>query len=105
MSVKVSEMTLLEENQAYQQSPGISQNNRSMGFVPAFYDTDTGTSYLSRFANGRAAPVHVLDGLPDSLIVSRCADGTVRSVKASVISGFLYAGAFYTREQAVALVG
>jgi hypothetical protein len=31
--------------------------------------------YLSRFADGRLAPVHLLDGLPDSVVLARGACG------------------------------
>jgi hypothetical protein len=85
---------------AFRGRGGISQENRSQGFLPAFLDTDTGAVYLARFADGRQAPMHVLDGLPDELVLSRRESGAVAAVKASVVAGFLYHDRFFTREQA-----
>jgi hypothetical protein len=85
---------------AFRGRGGTSQENRSRGFLPAFLDTETGNVYLARFANGRQAPMHVLDGLPDELVLSRRESGAVATVKAGVIAGFLYHGQFFTREQA-----
>ena len=96
--------TLQQENKRFQASLGVSNNNRCFGFIPAFQDVDTGQSYISCFADGSRAPVHLLDGLPESLIVERSEEGLVTRVKASVISGFLYTGIFYTRDQVAALI-
>jgi hypothetical protein len=71
-----------------------------MGFRPAFLDVATLTIYPSRFADGRAAPIHLLDGLPDEVVTDRLASGRVVAAKASVISGFERGGFFYTREAA-----
>jgi hypothetical protein len=59
--------------------------------------------YLSRFADGRVAPVHLLDGLPAEVVVSRYPSGRVAAVSASVVAGFVRGGQFYTREQAANL--
>jgi hypothetical protein len=67
-------------------------------------DTGTRAVYLSRFADGRMAPFHTLEGLPDELVSGRNASGRACVVKASVISGFVRAGLFYTRGEAAALV-
>lgn len=91
---------LVEQNRRFRGSGGISQENRAGGFLPAFADTRTGATYPSRFADGRPAPVHLLDGLPTELVVARSSSGRVEAVKASVVAGFVRAGRFYTREQA-----
>jgi hypothetical protein len=91
---------LRRENLAYVGTAGVSQGNRHQGFLPAFYDSETGRGVLSRFANGAPAPVHMLDGLPEEWIEDRDESGRVRSVKSSVIAGFVRDGWFYTREQA-----
>jgi len=91
---------LRRQNLAFKGTGGVSAGNRCRGFAPAFLDTETGGVYLARFADGRPAPVHVLDGLPRELIVSRDPDGRCRDVKRSVVAGFVRAGRFYTREQA-----
>jgi hypothetical protein len=96
--------TLASENRQYAGTTGISQNNRSAGFLPAFCDLETLAVEPSRFASGAMAPVHVLDGLPAEWIVSRDDNGRVRSLKGSVIAGFLRDGRFYTREQAAQLL-
>lgn len=91
---------LQQENETYRGSGGISEGNRALGFKPAFYDMETGVSHTSKFANGLEAPMHVLDGLPNEVVESRLEDGKVATVKPGVISGFVQAGHFYTREQA-----
>ena len=88
------------QNRRYEGTGGVSQENRGGGFLPAFADTVTGATYPSRFADGRPAPIHLLDGLPAELVVARSASGRVTVVKDSVVAGFLRAGRFYTRAQA-----
>lgn len=61
---------------------------------------ETGAVYRSRFADGSSAPFHVLDGLPDKLVLSRNACGEVSAVKSTVIAGFEREDSFFTREQA-----
>jgi hypothetical protein len=92
---------LAHEKARYWGTAGCSAGNRSLGFRPAFLDTDTGRVYLSAFADGRPAPVHVLDGLPQTLVVARAPGGRVWAVKASVVSGFARDGCFYSREEAM----
>lgn len=96
----MSEQILRRENEQYMHTGGRSEENRSRGFRPAFMDRETSKVYPSRFANGTPAPVHMLDGLPAEVVVSRSASGRVVSVKASVVSGFLLDDEFYTREEA-----
>lgn len=79
---------------------GTSEDNRSAGFDPAFLDRETGKVYPSRFADGRHAPLHVLDGLPDELVIARQESGAVSAVKKTVVAGFSRRGRFFTREQA-----
>ena len=93
---------LKEQNERFMNTGGRSQENRSEGFRPAFSDTSTGAVYLSCFADGRPAPMHMLDGLPQEVVVSRNECGRVTEVKESVIAGFVRGGLFYTREQAAA---
>nr|NMF98839.1 hypothetical protein [Aromatoleum toluolicum] len=93
-----------EENRRFQGTGGRSQENRSLGFRPAFFDGITGIIYASRFSNGMDAPFHLLDGLPDEVVMRRHASGQVAEVKTSLVSGFLRDGLFYTREQAAAFV-
>jgi hypothetical protein len=88
------------ENLQYAGTAGISKNNRSRGFVPAFLDTDSGQVYRSRFPDGRPAPVHMLSGLPDKLFNSHGASSEQYAVKDSLISGFVLEEIFYTREAA-----
>lgn len=91
---------LQQENEIFRGSGGVSEGNRALGFKPAFYDMETGISYISRFGNGKEAPMHVLDGLPNELVESRQANGNVAAFKPGVISGFVQSNHFYTREQA-----
>jgi hypothetical protein len=88
------------ENLAYVGTGGISQENRPRGFLPAFLDRETGRAALSRFANGQLAPIHLLDGLPETWIVERDMTGAIKAIKQTVIAGFVRDGYFYTRQQA-----
>jgi hypothetical protein len=56
--------------------------------------------YASCFANGQPAPFHLLEGLPDEIVLTRHPTGRVAAVKKSITSGFVCDGRFYTREQA-----
>jgi len=89
------------ENRHYAGSGGISRENRSSGFVPAFLDSSTGQTYRSRYSDGRPAPMHILEGLPSHLLIE-CSDSL--SAKACVVSGFLRCGDFFTRAEAAAAV-
>lgn len=93
------------ENRAFVGTGGVSRENRSSGFLPAFYDTESGFVQIARFRNGTPAPLHLLDGLPDDWVKRRLPSSSVVAVKDSVIAGFLRQGRFYTREQAADAVG
>ncbi|MEJ2509667.1 MAG: hypothetical protein P8009_09360 [Gammaproteobacteria bacterium] len=82
---------------------GTSDDNRDCGFLPAFRDSLTGKIYPSRYADGRPACVHLLEGLPGDLVVERGTDGQPVAVKGSLEPGFTREGRFYTREEAAAL--
>ena len=73
-------------------------------FVPAFSDRTTGAVYLSHFVDGRPAPIHVYETLPDALVIRRDAHHRPLALRADVISGFFSAGRFFTREQAARVV-
>ena len=72
----------------------------ALGFRPAFYDCATCSLHPSRHADGRAAQSHVLDGLPDAVVVVRSDCGRVIAVRASLIAGFERKGFFYTEAAA-----
>ena len=99
-SHELTDSVLVEENQRFAGTGGISANNRAQGFVPAFLDTVTGITYISRFADGRPAPLHLLDGLPPAVVTRCTSSGRVGAAKASVVSGFLRGRRFYTRTEA-----
>ena len=100
----MTESKLQLENRRYCGTGGVSSHNGHAGFRPAFMEAGTRAVYLSRFADGRIAPFHILDGLPEEVVVGRSAGGRVAAVKPSMISGFVRAGRFYTRDEAAALV-
>ncbi|MGB5568342.1 MAG: dihydroorotase [Sedimenticolaceae bacterium] len=100
----LSDSELRTQNRAYLGSGGVSQRNRHAGFVPAYKNLQTGEAIVSRFADGRPAPVHVLEGLPDEWVASRDRHGNIRRIFASVIAGFVREGCFYTREAAARIV-
>ncbi len=95
---------LQSQNELYAGTGGISQNNRAAGFVPAYRNAATGQTVVSRFADGRPAPVHVLEGLPREWIAARDEQGTACRALASVVAGFVRDGVFYTRDAAARLV-
>ncbi len=82
----MTKQVLRLESSRFHGTGGVSAGNRSDGFRPAFLDTDTGAVYLSRYCDGRPAPFHLLDGLPDELVLRRNASGRVQAVKSAVVS-------------------
>lgn len=98
---ELCEQQLLRENIEFSGTQGISENNRKSGFLPAFLDTYSGISVISRFTDGQPAPIHILDGLPKQWIKSFDENGAVATVREGIIAGFIRAGRFYTREEAV----
>lgn len=102
MAPPLTQYVLERETEAYRGSGGISQENACAGFVPAFFDTATRRVYLSRFADGRPAPFHLLDGMPQETVAARDAGGRPSRLLASIVSGFYRDGRFYTRDEACA---
>lgn len=92
---------LQNQNERYRNTGGISTEACSHGFRPAFLDTQTGAVYPCCFADGRPAPMHLFDGLPQELVLSYSCSGRVTAVKGSLVSGFICSDHFYTREEAV----
>ena len=91
---------LRQQSRVYHGSGGSSSGNTDAGFEPVFLDRATGRVYRSTFADGSPAPIHVLDGLPEEIIVRRSRGGKVTAVHGSVVAGFTRNGAFFTRQQA-----
>lgn len=100
MGDRMSGQRLRHENGLHAGSAGCSERNRHLGFLPGFLDFTTMRFYFARFADGRLAPFHILDGLPDEVVVRRSASGQVLTAKSSLISGFIRNGFFYTRRAA-----
>jgi hypothetical protein len=96
--------SLRRQSSGYRGTGGVSEENHGYGFAPAFLDVETGIIYLARFANGNPAPMHLMDGLPDELILSRAESGAINAIKGTVIAGFLRQDRFFTREQAARAV-
>ena len=104
MSRAMTNQVLRVETSNFLGTGGESAGSRGDGFRPAFLDTDTSIVYLSRYSDGYPAPFHLLDGLPDELILQRNVSGRVEAVKPAVVSGFVRAGRFYSREEAAQAV-
>ncbi len=100
----MSKRYLVMEHANYRGTGGTSVENREFGFLPAFRDTRSGRVYRSEYADGRPAPFHSLEGLPDELVVARDRLGRPTQVLGTVIAGFLRDGRFYTRDEALAEV-
>ena len=95
---------LRRENARYGDGGGVSRHNRAYGFLPAFLDHVSGRVYRACFANGSPAPIHLLDGLPDEVVIRRDARGRVVAVRSGIEAGFLHGERFYSRRQAAALL-
>ena len=103
MNANPAQQRLAGENTRYAGSGGVSAGNADLGFRPAFCDTQTLRVYASQFADGRAAPFHLLDGLPAEVVECRDAAGRVTRIKSTLVSGFVRMGRFFTRDEASAL--
>jgi len=90
------------ERRRYRGSAGESRLAGGRGLRPAFRDECTGEVQPACFADGRPAPVHVLEGLPAAWVVERDQRGRPVAVRPGVVCGFLRAGRFYTRAEAAA---
>jgi hypothetical protein len=101
---RLTTTVLQKENERFAGTGGRSEVNRDLGFRPAFFDCATCAIYLSRYRDGRVAPLHLLDGLPDEVVLVRAQCGRVVVVKSSLISGFERNGFFYTRAAAAKAV-
>ncbi len=99
------QQTLINDNRRYSGTGGVSEENRSEGFKPAFQDLETGKIYLSRTRDGRCASLHLLDGLDDEVVLTRSPEGRVTAIKHSVVAGFIRCEEFFTRAQAAAALG
>lgn len=100
MTDALCQSRLERENASYAGTSGVSEIACSKRFVPAFKDDDTGRVEVSRFADGKDAPVHVLEGLPAEWATEVDANGHPSELKTSIISGFLRGDEFFTREEA-----
>ena len=100
MIFPMSGKRLQHENIVHAGTGGRSQENAGLGFRPAFLDFATQTIYLSRYADGRPSPFHLLEGLPEEVVVDRAPSGRVIAAKPTLISGFERKGFFYTRRAA-----
>lgn len=100
MNLALTDEVLVQQTLAFRGTGGTSAECRPSGLRPAFRDNRTGTVYPSRFADGRPAPIHVLGGLPDELVLARDPGGRVLAVDIAVVSGFVRDGRFYTRDEA-----
>lgn len=80
-------------------TPATDRRLRTMllaGFRPAFFDYATCTIHPSRHANGCPAESHILEGLPEEIVVVRSDCGRVIAVKATLMAGFERDGYFFT---------
>lgn len=96
----LTQLTLRDENRLYAESGGVSQHNRGLGFRPGFLNRATGEIAPSCYVDGCPAPIHLLDGLPESWVERRDPSGHVLAIHAEVVAGFIRNDQFYTRDQA-----
>lgn len=95
---------LIDENCQYAGTGGVSEGNVQAHFVPAFQDSTTGHVEISRFQDGRPAPLHLFDGLPEQWVIQRNLKGKVIEIKSSIVSGFVRMGQFFTRQEAALFI-
>ncbi len=96
---------LTVENKLYAGTGGISQTNCCLGFAPGFMNQETGEVVVSRFADGRCAPIHCMDGLPKEWMSTAIAtDCDALTIKDCVISGFIRHGQFFSRAEVAKLL-
>lgn len=100
----VDQQSLKLANRCFAGTGGVSCNNRSAGFVPAYLNTSSGVAVSSCFANGEPAPIHMLEGLPQEWVAERDSQGFALRAIAEVVAGFLRDGRFYSREEAADLL-
>lgn len=100
MDPRLNLTRVAEENAADASPDRITEATRRFGFRPAFLDCVRMRIHLARFADGRLAPFHLLEGLPDEAVADRSAAGRVVRAKATLIPGFERGGFFYTRTAA-----
>lgn len=101
MSQLFTEGRLQQENREFSGTPGVSEVNCACGFIPAFYDMDTGRVEISRYQDGKPAPMHLIHGLPDCWVVERDESFLPTAILQSIIAGFVRDGCFYTRTEAM----
>ncbi|WP_250657739.1 hypothetical protein [Alkalimarinus coralli] len=92
---------LSDENKLFAGTLGLSQNNAEYGFCPAFRNEKTKQVLLSRTANGKVSPVHLLEGLPQNWFFPNTQDDQARVLLDEITSGFVRQGIFYTREETI----
>lgn len=97
----LTELSLRDENVLFANTRGVSRNNRDLGFRPGYLNCNTGEQTLSRYSDGRPAPIHLLDGLPESWVSERDPDGRVAKAVPGVVAGFIRGSVFFTREEAL----
>eukprot|EP00163_Fabomonas_tropica_P026099 TRINITY_DN4673_c0_g2_i1.p1 TRINITY_DN4673_c0_g2~~TRINITY_DN4673_c0_g2_i1.p1 ORF type:complete len:109 (+),score=7.73 TRINITY_DN4673_c0_g2_i1:300-626(+) len=91
---------LQQENRYFANTGGVSEGNAHACFLPAFRDVRTGHVELSRYQDGRPAPFHLIDGLPEEWVINRDPKGRATAIKSTIVSGFVRLGRFFTRQEA-----
>lgn len=71
--------------------------------MPAFLNTENDTVRISRYQNGKPAPIHISTFLPQSWLIDKRVGSRVPRIKDAVIPGFIIYGKFYSRSQALEL--
>ena len=99
----MNNQTLRSENQAFAGTKGVSQNNESYGFKPAFLDRNTGRVEQARLENGQPATIHIIDWLPKEWAGSFYPDGRIKILIPGINAGVVCNTIFYNREQVAEL--
>ncbi|MEE4300733.1 MAG: hypothetical protein V2J24_14940 [Pseudomonadales bacterium] len=103
MSRPLSAQRIDAEHRHFVATVGVGTETVHPQRIPAFRDSRTGRIEISRFEDGRPAPMHLIEGLPDEWALAHDADGHIRVLKAEIACGFVCGGRFYTRAEAAEL--
>jgi hypothetical protein len=104
MAPPLTKNRIHRENLAFTGTGGVSSENRCDRFEPAFRDDATGRVEMSKYGDGRPAPMHLIDGLPADWVETRDQHGRACALKSSIVAGFVRDGRFFTREEAAEFV-
>ncbi|VAW53828.1 hypothetical protein MNBD_GAMMA07-1783 [hydrothermal vent metagenome] len=92
----LSQQQVIKQHKCYSPCHGAVFSDISFGFMPAFKNLNDEHVHLSRDHYGKVSVMHLFDGLPESWIKEKDAQGAAITLKSEIIVGFLRNATFYT---------